>query len=67
VPGATGRLRTITPVGRTGAAVVAARVADVADDVDMLARDQVLRRAALAGNRAAGKALRRGRPEIKPG
>ncbi len=34
---------------------------------EMLARDQVLRRAALAGHRAASEALRRGRPEIKPG
>jgi sugar/nucleoside kinase (ribokinase family) len=32
-----------------------------------LAHGQVLRRAALAGHRAAGEALRRGRPEIEPG
>jgi sugar/nucleoside kinase (ribokinase family) len=33
---------------------------------DVLARDHALRRAALAGHRAAGEALRRGRPEIRP-
>ena len=34
---------------------------------EVLAQDQVLRRAALAGPRAASEALRRGRPEITPG
>jgi sugar/nucleoside kinase (ribokinase family) len=34
---------------------------------EVLARHQALRRAAMAGHRAAGSALRRGRPEIKLG